>query len=64
MRLLTQGRDDAEILTQLAAVSHALERAGLRLIADSLRRRLASREEGLDPRAETERLERLLHALR
>ncbi len=62
--MLSQGRDDAEILTQLAAVSHALERAGLRLIADSLRHRLASCEEGVDPRAETERVERLLHALR
>jgi DNA-binding FrmR family transcriptional regulator len=40
--MLESGRDCAEIVTQLAAVSRALDRAGFKVIADGLEQCLAS----------------------
>ena len=35
--MIEEGRSSAEVLTLLAAVTHALHRAGFRLVADGLR---------------------------
>jgi DNA-binding FrmR family transcriptional regulator len=39
--MLEQGRDCAEVVTQLAAVSRALDRAGFKVIASGLRQCMA-----------------------
>lgn len=39
--MIEEGRDCSEIVTQLAAVSRALDRAGLRIIASLLRQCVA-----------------------
>ena len=41
IRLLEEGRDCEDVITQLAAVSHALDRAGFAIVASSLRQCLA-----------------------
>ena len=41
LRMIEQGRECEDIVTQLAAVNHALDRAGFALIATSLRQCLA-----------------------
>jgi DNA-binding FrmR family transcriptional regulator len=57
IRMLEDGRDCREIVTQVAAVSRALDRAGFAIVASGLRRCLANPEEpgAVDP-AELERL--------
>jgi len=47
LRMIEQGRECEDIVTQLAAVNHALDRAGFALIATSLRQCLA-RPDGAD----------------
>lgn len=42
VRLLEEGRDCEDVITQLAAVSHALDRAGFAIVASSLRGCLAA----------------------
>lgn len=54
IRMLEDGRDCRDIVTQVAAVSRALDRAGFAIIANSLRRCMAG-EDPTDP-AELERL--------
>lgn len=56
IRMLEQGRDCADVVTQLAAVSKAIDRAGLATIAAGLEECL---REGEDQREQKERLERL-----
>ena len=41
LRMIEQGRDCKDIITQLVAVNHALDRAGFAIIASSLKRCLA-----------------------
>ena len=57
IRMLEDGRDCREVVTQVAAVSRALDRAGFAIIASGLRRCLANPDEpgAVDP-AELERL--------
>jgi len=61
--MLDEGRDCAEVVTQLAAVSRALDRAGFKLIASGLEQCLTAKAAGeatdLDPAA----LERLFLSL-
>lgn len=67
--MLDEDRDCADVVTQLAAVSKALNRAGFRLVADGLRQRgLASpvddaAGDGIGAAGERDRLERLFLAL-
>ena len=44
LRMLEQGRDCEDVVTQLAAVSRALDRAGFAIIATGLRQCLADGE--------------------
>lgn len=59
IRMLDEGRDCEDVVTQLAAVSKALDRAGFTLIAGGLRECLAQPEPGAEP----EKLEKLFLAL-
>jgi DNA-binding FrmR family transcriptional regulator len=47
LRMLEDGRDCEDVVTQLAAVSHALDRAGFVIVATGLRHCMAT-DEGLD----------------
>ena len=46
LRMIDEERDFEQVVTQLAAVSHALDRAGYRLIAAELKRCLADDPDG------------------
>ena len=55
IRMLEQGRDCKEVVTQLAAVSRALDKAGFSVVASGLKQCLADGESALDV-AEMEKL--------
>lgn len=63
VNMIETGRDCADVVTQLAAVSRALDRAGFKIIASGMQQCLASAAEGGDPSADQERLERLFLSL-
>ncbi len=48
IRMLEQGRDCKDIVTQLAAVSRALDKAGFSVVASGLKQCLASPDSDLD----------------
>ncbi len=58
--MVESGRDCTEVVTQLAAVSRALDKAGFKIIASGLRQCLAS---GGDAQLAEEQLERLFLSL-
>ena len=57
IKMLEDGRDCRDVLTQVAAVSRALDKAGFAIIAAGLRKCLA------DPTADPAELERLFLSL-
>ncbi|MEV6066053.1 metal-sensitive transcriptional regulator [Nocardia sp. NPDC052001] len=59
--MIEQGRDCKDVVTQLAAVSRALDRAGFKIVASGLRECLTGAE-GREPLSEAE-LEKLFLAL-
>lgn len=61
--MLEAGRDCADVVTQLAAVSRALDRAGFKIIASGLRQCVAAREAGEDASVDLERMEKLFLSL-
>ena len=63
IRMLETGRDCADVVTQLAAVSRALDRAGFRLIATGLQQCVNTREAGDEPTLDEGQLERLFLSL-
>ena len=62
IRLLEEGRDCEDVVTQLAAVAKALDRAGFQLIAGGLRQCMTDQANGATD-VDTERLERLFLSL-
>lgn len=62
IRMIEEGRDCSEVITQLAAVSRALDRAGFKIIATGMRQCLVSGESGARRIDEAE-LERLFLSL-
>jgi DNA-binding FrmR family transcriptional regulator len=61
--MIEQGRECKDVVTQLAAVSKALDRAGFKIVASGLRECLAGNaEEGREPMSEAE-LEKLFLSL-
>ncbi len=48
IRMLEQGRDCKDVVTQLAAVSRALDKAGFSVIASGLRQSLSEENADLD----------------
>lgn len=61
LRMMEEGRDCEDVVTQLAAVSRALDRAGFAIIATGLKQCLA--EEGGAESLDTRKLERLFLSL-
>ena len=61
IRMIEEGRDCKEIVTQLAAVSKALDRAGFAVIAAGLRQCISSDPEGTG--VDTSSLEKLFLSL-
>ena len=60
--MLEEGRDCAEVVMQLAAVSRALDRAGFKIIASGLQQCMTAGE-GEDQSANLERMEKLFLSL-
>lgn len=61
LRMLEEGRDCEDVVTQLAAVSRALDRAGFAIVATGLRECLSSGN-GLDS-LDAQKMERLFLSL-
>jgi CsoR family transcriptional regulator, copper-sensing transcriptional repressor len=61
INMIEDGRDCADVVTQLAAASRALDRAGFKVIAAGLQQCAASSDGSAD--ADRERLERLFLSL-
>lgn len=61
LRLLEEGRDCEEIVTQLAAVSKALDRAGFAIVASGLQQCIAA-EGGIDG-VDVKKMEKLFLSL-
>jgi DNA-binding FrmR family transcriptional regulator len=61
--MLEEGRDCADVITQLAAVSRALDRAGFKLIASGLQECIAARAAGEESSGDQARLEQLFLSL-
>jgi DNA-binding FrmR family transcriptional regulator len=61
--MLESGRDCAEVVTQLAAVSRALDRAGFKVIASGLQQCVTAQGEGKDQAANFEQMEKLFLSL-
>uniref|UniRef100_UPI0003FCE050 metal-sensitive transcriptional regulator n=1 Tax=Haloechinothrix halophila TaxID=1069073 RepID=UPI0003FCE050 len=60
---IEEGRDCSEVLTQLAAVSRALDRAGFKIVASGMRHCQQARDDGDEPEMTEQELERLFLAL-
>jgi DNA-binding FrmR family transcriptional regulator len=60
--MLEEGRDCADVVMQLAAVSRALDRAGFKIIASGLQQCMTAGE-GEDQSANLERMEKLFLSL-
>ena len=60
IKMIEEGRDCADVVTQLAAASRALDRAGFRIIATGLEQCVLGEQEGdsaaRDDRAQLEKL--------
>ena len=61
--MLESGRDCVDVLTQLLAVSHALNGAGFMILTDGLRHCDATQPAGADQAATDARLEKLFLSL-
>jgi DNA-binding FrmR family transcriptional regulator len=60
--MLEEGRDCADVVVQLAAVSRALDRAGFKIIASGLQQCMTARD-GEDQSANLEQMEKLFLSL-
>jgi DNA-binding FrmR family transcriptional regulator len=56
IRMIEEGRDCADVLTQLAAASRAIDRAGFKLVATGLRECIASPGDATPSEQQLERL--------
>ena len=67
IRMIEEGRDCEDVVTQLAAASRALDRAGFAIIATGLQQCVSDiesgRRNGEDPEAMRSRLEKLFLSL-
>jgi DNA-binding FrmR family transcriptional regulator len=62
IRMIEQGRDCSEVVTQLAAASRALDRAGFKIVATGMRQCMVDGDAGAG-RLDQEQLERLFLSL-
>ncbi len=63
IRMLEQGRDCSDVVGQLAAAGHALNRAGFKLLATGMRQCMIPAAEGSDPPMTIEEMEHLFLTL-
>ncbi|MEE1941329.1 metal-sensitive transcriptional regulator [Streptomyces sp. TRM 70361] len=63
IRMIEEGRDCEEVVTQLAAASRALDRAGFAIIATGLQQCLAEDGQGDDKAVDRERMRARLEKL-
>jgi DNA-binding FrmR family transcriptional regulator len=63
IKMIDDGRDCADIVTQLAAASRALDRAGFRLLSAGMRQCLTATATGKPEPMSAEQLERLFLSL-
>lgn len=61
--MIEQGRDCKDVVTQLAAVSRALDRAGFKIVATGLRECIADDSDGGKREMSVDELEKLFLAL-
>jgi DNA-binding FrmR family transcriptional regulator len=61
--MLEDGRDCSEVVTQLAAASRALDRAGFKIIASGLQQCITDKQAGKDQAATMEQMEKLFLSL-
>lgn len=61
--MIEQGRDCKDVVTQLAAVSRAIDRAGFKMVASGLRHCIASTESGEQAPLTEDELEKLFLSL-
>ncbi|MET7517465.1 metal-sensitive transcriptional regulator [Streptomyces sp. NPDC005480] len=61
--MVEEGRDCRDVVTQLAAVSRALDRAGFKIIASRMRECLTATEDGGTPAMNEAELEKLFLTL-
>lgn len=61
--MLESGRDCTEVVTQLAAVSRALDRAGFKVIASGLQQCVTAQADGEDRTVDMEQMEKLFLSL-
>lgn len=63
LAMVEEGRDCVDIVTQVAAASKALDRAGLRMVVDGMQQCAAASERGEQPPIEAAKLERMFLSL-
>lgn len=63
VRMIDEGRDCEDVVTQLSAVSRALDRAGFAIIATGMRQCLTEPADGDAPRLDVAKLEKLFLSL-
>lgn len=63
IRMLDEGRDCEDVVTQLSAVSRALDRAGFAIIASGMKQCLTTPEDGAEPTLDVAKLEKLFLSL-
>ncbi|KUN83947.1 transcriptional regulator [Streptomyces bungoensis] len=63
IRMIEEGRDCEEVVTQLAAASRALDRAGFAIIATGLQQCLVAADDGGEAQADREQLRARLEKL-
>ena len=61
--MLEEGRDCTEVVTQLAAVSRALDRAGFKIIASGLQQCVTAQANGDDRSVDMAQMEKLFLSL-
>ena len=61
--MLEEGRECADVVTQLAAVSRALDKAGFKIVASGLQQCMAAKNNGQDQTANLQQMERLFLSL-
>lgn len=61
--MLESGRDCSDVVTQLAAVARALDRAGFKIIASGLQQCVTAQAAGEDASVDLEQMEKLFLSL-
>ncbi len=63
LNMIEEGRDCSDILMQIAAVSKAIDSAGLRIVTEGMRQCAAAEVTGEEPPMDRDRLEKLFLSL-